>query len=69
MNAYNTTPHVDTGYSPFELVCGKLIKLPSDQFQNSKPMYKLDNYANEFKARMRFSDRKKYIFHHTKFRK
>lgn len=53
--AYNITPHIDTGYSPFELVFGKLPSLPGEKVMNSDRVYNLDNYANELKMRLQFS--------------
>lgn len=54
--AYNITPHVDTNYSPFELVYGRLTRLPGDNIvDNNEPIYDLDNYARELKARLRYS--------------
>lgn len=53
--AYNITPHVDTEYSPFELVFGKLPSLPGDEVMNHPKVYNFDNYANELKARMKYS--------------
>lgn len=53
--AYNITPHVDTEYSPFELVFGKLPGLPGDEVINHPKVYNFENYANELKARMKYS--------------
>lgn len=53
--AYNITPHVDTEYSPFELIFGKLPSLPGDQITNCDRVYNLDNYANELKIRLKNS--------------
>lgn len=53
--AYNITPYVDTEYSPFELIFGKLPSLPGDQITNCDRVYNLDNYANELKIRLKNS--------------
>ena len=53
--AYNTTPHIDTGYSPYELIFVKLAKLPTDKINVNKTIYNLDDYVNKFKARIEFS--------------
>lgn len=56
--AYNTTPHIDTNYTPYELVFGRLSNLPNDEILEYKPVYNTDNYAKELKARLQFSYRK-----------
>lgn len=53
--AYNITPHVDTNYSPFELVFGKLPELPGEQILNGEKIYNIENYANELRARLKNS--------------
>ena len=53
--AYNITPHVDTEYSPFELIFGKLPNFPGDEVMNHPKIYNLDNYVNELKARLKYS--------------
>ena len=50
--AYNTTPHVNNNYSPFELVYGKLPTLPNDKLNNNNKIYNLDDYANELIIRL-----------------
>lgn len=53
--AYNTTPFTDFNYTPYELVFGKLCKLPTD-ITNTNDMtgiYNLENYSNELKFRLR----------------
>lgn len=53
--AYNVTPHVDTEYSPFELLFGRLPSLPGDEVMNHPKVYNLENYANELKVRLKYS--------------
>ena len=50
--AYNTTPHIDTNYSPYELIFGRLAALPTDKIQNTSKCYEIENYANEIKIRL-----------------
>lgn len=51
--AYNTTPHIETNYSPHELIYGKLATLPTDNRDDRKVCYDIDNYAIELKLRLR----------------
>lgn len=53
--AYNTTPHVDTNYTPYELVFGKLPYLPNDEIRRNETIYNIENYARELKQRLKFS--------------
>lgn len=54
--AYNITPHVDTKYSPFELIFGKLPSLPGDNIINDTDrFYNFENYSNELGTRLKFS--------------
>lgn len=53
--AYNTTPHIDTIYTPYELVFGKIAYLPNDIITSKNPVYNLDDYNNELKVRLRES--------------
>lgn len=53
--AYNTTPHVETGYSPYELVFGKLPYLPNDEVKNNAPIYNEEDYVKELKHRLNYS--------------
>lgn len=52
---YNTTPHIDTEYSPFELLYGRLPKLPSGEIMFHDKIYNYENYANELKARLKYA--------------
>lgn len=53
--AYNTTPHVETQYSPYELVFGKLPYLPNDIINKKHVIYDLDDYTNELRHRLNLS--------------
>ena len=48
--AYNVTPG-ETGYSPYELIFGKLAYLPTDTVRN-RPVYDIENYAIEIRLRL-----------------
>lgn len=50
--SYNTTVHTQTKYTPFELVYGKLCKLPSDLGISVEPWYNYDDYPKEMKYRL-----------------
>lgn len=50
--SYNTTVHSSTDYSPFELVFGKKVNLPSNLLNQVEPIYNFDNYALELKYRL-----------------
>lgn len=57
--SYNTTPHSDTGYSPFELVFGKISHFPVDpNFEINDAIYNYDNYFNELKFRLKIAHSK-----------
>lgn len=52
--AYNTTVHLETDKSPFELVFGKICKLPSSwsNSETSNPIYNLDDYSKILKFKI-----------------
>lgn len=51
--SYNTTPHTDTHYTPYELIFGKLASMPTEILNSFRePIYNLENYANELKFRL-----------------
>ena len=68
--AYNTTPHVSTNFTPFELVYGKLpnfVHLPGSNV--SSPVY-TDSYAEELKVRLREAHRMvRALLHSEKLRR
>lgn len=51
--SYNITPHVNSTYSPYEIIFGKLPYLPDDVINCKNPVYDLHNYASEVKARIK----------------
>lgn len=53
--AYNTTPHVDTGYTPYELIFGKLPYLPNDIRTNENKFYNVNDYIFELREKLKFS--------------
>ena len=51
--SYNITPHTDTGYSPYELIFGKVANLPNEEIlQSDNKIYNIDDYAKEVKFRL-----------------
>jgi len=56
MFTYNTTPHTATGYTPFELVYGHQVDLPTALTKPLKPTYNYD-YAQELKEWLRATNR------------
>lgn len=51
--SYNTTVNTVTKYTPYELVFGKICKLPSNlQGETVEPLYNFDDYPLEFKYRL-----------------
>lgn len=55
---YNTTPHTDTNYSPFELIFGKTANLPNDITLDTNKIYNFDDYIKEFKFRLALAHQK-----------
>lgn len=46
--SFNTTPHTEHGYTPFELIFGKTANLPQDLLDNNLgPIYNFDDYKKE----------------------
>lgn len=50
--SYNTTTHTETKYTPYELVFGKSVVLPSNINNKVDPLYNFDNYQLELKYRL-----------------
>jgi len=57
MFTYNTTPYTATGYTPFELIYGHQVDLPTALTKPPKPTYNYDDYAQELKERLRATNR------------
>ena len=51
---YNTTPHTDFPYSPFELMFGKTATLPNNarKPESIKPLYNYEQYYSELKFKL-----------------
>ena len=51
---YNSSPHTDHQYSPFELVFGRQPNYPSSLLnaKNIDPVYNIENYSKELKFRL-----------------
>lgn len=62
---YNTTPHTETNYTPYELVFGRTANLPQEIYkQKIDPIYNIEEYYNELKYKLQKSNelaRKKII--------
>ena len=54
---YNTTPHSNFLYTPFELIFGRTAKLPNNISKPTEiePIYNYDEYYSELKQKLQFS--------------
>lgn len=50
--SFNNTVHTETKYSPYELVFGKNVNLPSTFTKGVEPIYNFDDYVHELKYRL-----------------
>lgn len=53
--SYNTTIHSSTTYTPYELVFGKLCRIPSNIINRIDPVYNFNSYNVELKYRLQKS--------------
>lgn len=49
--SFNNTVHSETNYTPYELVFGKLCKIPSTVSESVEPLYNSDNYPLQLRYR------------------
>ena len=47
--SYNTSPNLEHGYTPFELVFGRREKIQHEISNNSNPIYNYEDYSQELK--------------------
>ena len=61
--SYNTSVHTATGYSPYELVFGKVCHLPSNLVRSVEPIYNFEDYVKELKYRIQeaHKDAREYL--------
>lgn len=57
--SYNTTPHIEHSFTPFELVFGHKANLPIDfrKTSNHEPIYNLEEYYNELKFKLNITNK------------
>lgn len=56
---FNTTPHTEHGYTPFELVFGQKAKLPQNiqhDVHKIEPIYNIEQYHNELKFKLQYTN-------------
>ena len=67
--AYNTTPNLDHGYTPFELVFGRNERITPNVKDTYSPLYNYDDYSKEFKYRLKIAhDRTRKHIEQVKFK-
>lgn len=52
--AYNSSYNISTGFSPFELVFGRQVKLPTEITNRTVPAYNYENYSHELRRKLKF---------------
>ena len=51
--SYNSTPHSDHTYTPFELIFGRKANLPQEAITgNNEPIYNFEDYKNELRYKL-----------------
>lgn len=55
LSAYNSSVNTVTGKSPFELVFGKSMTLPSSITNSNIPAYNYDDYAHDLRENLKYS--------------
>lgn len=53
--SFNNTVHSETNYTPYELVFGKLCRVPSRISESVEPLYNSDNYPLQLKYRLQLA--------------
>lgn len=53
-HAYNTTPHISTGFAPMEVLFGFVSDIPTNLQRKPEPLYNLDSYCAELKYKLRY---------------
>jgi hypothetical protein len=49
---YNTTPHSVTKYTPYEILFGRIARIPGKLQRQPQPLYNFDNIVLEIKQKM-----------------
>ncbi|KAH9639409.1 hypothetical protein HF086_002098 [Spodoptera exigua] len=53
--SFNNTVHSETNYTPYELVFGKLCRIPNSICDNVEPLYNIENYPLQLKYRLQLA--------------
>lgn len=57
MFSYNTTPHTTTKFTPYELIFGKIAKLPTAITKPPEFHYTYDDYVSELRHKLQISNK------------
>lgn len=52
--AYNSSHNITTGFSPFELVFGRRVRLPTEITKQTISTYNYTNYAQELRSKLKY---------------